>query len=82
FGTDISFWKENRERDFETAADVAYGAEGKIQAHRLLESAAGLFAGGSLSDEDKEEVYLALQRIYWEVKEEKKVDVQEDSADA
>ncbi len=72
FGTDITFWKENREQDFETTATVAYGAEGRIQAQRLIESAAGLFAGGSLSDEDKEEVYLALQRVYWEIKEEKK----------
>lgn len=81
FGTDVDFWKENRERDFETAANIAYGAEGKIQAHRLLESAAGLFAGGSLSDEDKEEVYIALQKIYWEIKEEKNAQTQDTDLD-
>ena len=42
-----------------------------LQAQKLLSDAAGLFAGGALSDEDKEAVFNALQKVYWEIKMEK-----------
>lgn len=50
---------------------IAYGADAKMQAQKLLDDAAGLFAGGALSDEDKEAVFNALQKVYWEIKVEK-----------
>lgn len=36
---------------------------------KFLTSAGLIFAGGKLSEEDKDKVMIALQRIYWEAKE-------------
>ncbi len=36
---------------------------------KFLESAGMIFAGGKLSEEDKDKVMIALQKIYWEAKE-------------
>ena len=38
------------------------------QAQDLIEGMSGLFAGGTLSDQDKDAVMKALQDIYWESK--------------
>lgn len=71
FKTTTDFWKYDRKDDFESTATIAYGADGKQQAQKLLADAAGLFAGGALSDEDKEAVFNSLQQVYWEIKMEK-----------
>lgn len=71
FQTSVDFWKYDNKEDFEKTATIAYGADGKQQAQKLLSDAAGLFAGGALSDEDKEAVFNALQKVYWEIKMEK-----------
>lgn len=71
FQTSVDFWKYDNKGDFEKTATIAYGADGKQQAQKLLSDAAGLFAGGALSDEDKEAVFNALQKVYWEIKMEK-----------
>ena len=71
FGSTTGFWKNDSPEDFQQTAAIAYGADGKIQAQKLIEDAAGLFAGGALSDEDKEAVFNALQKVYWEIKAEK-----------
>lgn len=71
FQTSVDFWKYDNKEDFERTATIAYGADGKQQAKKLLSDAAGLFAGGTLSDEDKEAVFNALQKVYWEIKMEK-----------
>jgi len=71
FQTSVDFWKYDNTEDFEKTATIAYGADGKQQAQKLLSDAAGLFAGGALSDEDKEAVFNALQKVYWEIKMEK-----------
>ncbi|WP_028515170.1 helix-turn-helix transcriptional regulator [Ruminococcus flavefaciens] len=71
FKTSVDFWKIDNKSDFETTATIAYGADGKQQAQKLLSDAAGLFAGGALSEEDKEAVFNALQKVYWEIKMEK-----------
>ncbi|MBP5362680.1 MAG: helix-turn-helix transcriptional regulator [Ruminococcus sp.] len=71
FGSTTDFWKNDSPEDFQQTAAIAYGADGKIQAQKLIEDAAGLFAGGALSDEDKEAVFNALQKVYWEIKVEK-----------
>ena len=71
FNSSIDFWKNDTPDDFQQTAAIAYGADGKMQAQKLLEDAAGLFAGGALSDEDKDAVFAALQKVYWEIKVEK-----------
>ena len=69
--TSIDFWKNDNPDDFQQTAAIAYGADAKMQAQKLLDDAAGLFAGGALSDEDKDAVFNALQKVYWEIKVEK-----------
>lgn len=71
FNTSVEFWKIDSKDDFEKTATIAYGADGKQQAEKLLSDAAGLFAGGALSEEDKDAVFNALQKVYWEIKMEK-----------
>ena len=71
FNSSTDFWRNDSPDDFQKTAAIAYGADGKMQAQKLLEDAAGLFAGGALSDEDKDAVFAALQKVYWEIKVEK-----------
>lgn len=47
---------------------------GKIATQVFLNNANILFSGGRISDEDKDEVMIALQKIYWNSKENKKTD--------
>lgn len=68
FGTTVEFWKEEKEDDFQKAAEYAYGKKGKATAERLVKEVAGLFAGGTLSEEDTEKMMFALQDAYWQVK--------------
>jgi transcriptional regulator with XRE-family HTH domain len=68
FETSVEFWKEESDDDFEKAAEYAYGKKGKATAERLVNEVAGLFAGGSLSEEDTDKMMLALQDAYWKVK--------------
>ncbi len=68
FGTTVEFWKEEKEDDFQKAAEYAYGKKGKTTAERLVKEVAGLFAGGTLSEEDTEKMMFALQDAYWQVK--------------
>jgi len=53
---------------FVAQASDQYGRRGMMQAKELIDGMSGLFAGGSLSDEDKDAVMKALQDIYWESK--------------
>ena len=48
------------------------GYSGKKQAEQLVEEMGGLFAGGSLSDDDLDGVMRTLQEYYWKAKEENK----------
>ncbi|MBQ7132798.1 MAG: helix-turn-helix transcriptional regulator [Oscillospiraceae bacterium] len=43
--------------------------ESENQAQEFLKNAGLIFAGGKLSEDDKDKVMLALQKIYWEAKE-------------
>lgn len=45
------------------------GESGVVSAQQLLDCAGALFAGGDMSEEDKDKVMLALQNIYWKAKE-------------
>ena len=54
--------------DFLGIVEAEDGAEGVKSAKELLSCAGALFAGGELSEEDKDKVMLALQNIYWKEK--------------
>lgn len=53
---------------FVVEASEQYGSRGMKQAQNLIDGMSGLFAGGTLSDQDKDAVMKALQDIYWESK--------------
>ena len=53
---------------FVVEASEQYGSRGMKQAQNLINGMSGLFAGGTLSDQDKDAVMKALQDIYWESK--------------
>lgn len=56
------------DEEFVISASEQYGARGAAQAEAVIAGFAGLCAGGTLSDEDKDAVMKALQDIYWESK--------------
>ena len=58
---------------FVEAAQAEYGYNGKKQAEELISSAGGLFAGGSISEEDKDVLMQALQDLYWKAKKENRL---------
>lgn len=45
------------------------GSQGMEDAHRILTELRGLFAGGELAQEDKDEMMRAIQDAYWIAKE-------------
>ncbi len=44
------------------------GERGRVSAEKVLENVTALFAGGQLSDRDKDAVMQAIQEAYWESK--------------
>ena len=67
FGVDVNYLLTEDE-DFVVQASEKYGARGKKQAQDLVDGISGLFAGGTLSEQDKDAVMKALQDIYWDSK--------------
>ncbi|MBZ2174358.1 helix-turn-helix domain-containing protein [Schnuerera sp. xch1] len=57
---------------FITSASEKYGYRGAKQAEELVTEIGGLFAGGELSESDKDAVMQALQQAYWNAKKENK----------
>ena len=53
---------------FVAAAGELYGVRGHRQARQFIQEAEALFAGGELSEEDKEAFFKAITDIYWESK--------------
>lgn len=53
---------------FISEAGEQYGSRGRRQAAQLVTELSGMFAGGELSDEDKDAVMIALQRAYFDCK--------------
>ncbi len=49
-----------------------FGYKGASDAQALVESVAGLFAGGELPEEDKDVLFEAIQEAYWQSKIENK----------
>ncbi len=58
----------NENDDFVAQAQEKYGSRGRRQAQELMSEVTGLFAGGDLSEEDKDEFLRAVQEAYWESK--------------
>lgn len=67
FGVDVNYLLTEDE-EFVVTASEKYGSRGQRQAKELLSDMAGLFAGGSLSEQDRDAVMKAMQDIYWEAK--------------
>ena len=67
FDVDVNYLLTEDE-DFVVQATEKYGARGKKQAQDLVDGISGLFAGGTLSEQDKDAVMKALQDIYWDSK--------------
>lgn len=57
---------------FTLDAQEKYGNHGAKQAKELLEQMGGLFAGGTLSEDDMDGVMRAFQDMYWKAKDENK----------
>ena len=58
--------------DFLGIVEAEDGISGIASARQLLDCAGALFAGGEMSEDDKDKVMLALQKIYWKAKEKNK----------
>ena len=67
FQVDVNYLLTEDE-EFVVHASEQYGARGRMQAQDLIDGMNGLFAGGTLSEKDKDAVMKALQDIYWKSK--------------
>lgn len=68
FEVDVNYLLTEDE-NFVLEVSEEYGDRGMKQAQELIEGMSGLFAGGTLSERDKDAVMKAMQEIYWESKE-------------
>ncbi len=68
FNIDINYLLTEDE-EFITTAEEKYGNRGSRQAAELVAEIGGLFAGGELSEADKDAVMRSLQQAYWDAKE-------------
>ncbi|HIS99710.1 MAG TPA: helix-turn-helix transcriptional regulator [Candidatus Faecaligallichristensenella faecipullorum] len=57
------------EDHFIQQAEERGGARSRREVQELLSELGGLFAGGELSQEDKDQVMLAINDLYWVAKE-------------
>ena len=64
FGASVDFLISG-EDEFAAKAYADGGSREKHRAEALIAEASALFAGGSLSQEDKDAVIMALQEAYW-----------------
>ena len=71
FGVDVDYLYGNDEI-FLNAASDAYGSRGRKQAAALVAGVQGMFAGGDISEDDKDAVMQAIQAAYWEAKNDAK----------
>ena len=69
FDVDINYLYTENE-DFLSRASAKYGQRGMQQANALVSELSGLFAGGELSEEDRDAVMQSLQEAYWLAKKE------------
>lgn len=57
------------DEEFIAKAEEKYGSRAAKQAADLVAEIGGLFAGGELSEADKDAVMRSLQQAYWDAKE-------------
>lgn len=55
----------NERKAFEARALRAYGTKGARHAEELVSQVSGMFAGGELSERDKDAIMEAIQEAYW-----------------
>ena len=70
-GCEINFLLSEDE-EFVLQAQQNYGYKGSKDAEELVAGVSALFAGGELSENDKDAVMRALQDAYWMAKERNK----------
>lgn len=58
--------------EFVFTAAEKFGSNGRKEARQLVDQVIGLFAGGQLSDIDRDEAMQAIQQAYWDAKKENK----------
>lgn len=58
--------------EFIAEAQSRHGYRGRRDAARLVEEISGLFAGGSIPEEDKDAIMRAIQEAYWDAREQNK----------
>ena len=68
FGVDVNYFLTEDE-EFLTEAAEKYGRRGLSQAEAVLAQASALFAGGELSDDDKQAFLREIQELYFDSKE-------------
>lgn len=68
-----AFEEELKREEFLDEAQEKYGSRGRAQAKRLTEEARALYAGGELSEADKEGFMNEMMEIFMIAKEEAKV---------
>ncbi len=59
---------KTEEEEFITEAGEQYGRRGEIQAQQVRSMVKELFAGGTLSDEDKQAFLMDIQELYFDSK--------------
>lgn len=62
----------SEEEEFVMGVGEQYGSRGKRQAEELVAELSGMFAGGELSEKDMDAVMIALQKAYFDCKEDNK----------
>lgn len=72
FIEDDIFQQEVQKEEVLQHAKELYGTHGMAQAHRLYESARGLYAGGKLNEAEREEFRDLMMELFFETKEEAK----------
>ena len=70
-GCEINFL-HSEDEEFVLQAQQSYGYKGAKDAEELVAEVSALFAGGELSENDKDAVMRALQDAYWMAKERNK----------
>lgn len=67
FGVELTYLLTEDE-EFVAQVSEEYGSRGRKQAEALLAEMSGLFAGGELSESDRDAIMIAMQKIYFECK--------------
>lgn len=72
FMDDDVFQEETAKEEILARAKEKYGSHGMAQARRIYESARGLYAGGQLNEEERDEFRDLMMELFFETKEDAK----------